>query len=210
MGIFSCKASWKYSSQGTAIFLAIAPGFLSTSLESCTSSGGPGGFRWRAAGGELCALRSQPPSRLWLPGQPTTQHSVACLRPGASILGGRGREQALPLPEAALTPSLNWGAARRRWVPQPKIYLLGAPCLVKPLSGWVGWNASIMAACSVVPFKRILIGRPLFARSWAGSFTPWQDAEGLLCCSSLKVNSLCWGWGYPGQVSWSPQPGEGD
>lgn len=62
--------------------------------------------------------RRQPPSRPGLPRQPPTQHSIAWLRPRESTPEGRGRrlkrgERPLPLPEKALTLSLNWGAEER-------------------------------------------------------------------------------------------------
>lgn len=71
------------------------------------------------------------------------------------------RECALPIPERALAPNLNWGAVRRRWVPR---------CTVPgQASSWLGEIARLYRGCTLsCLFKRIIIGHLLFARFGAG------------------------------------------
>lgn len=135
--------------------------------------------------------------------QATINATFHCLAEAQEIHPRREREglpggqQPLPLP-GALTPRLNWGARGEDVGPLAK----NSPLLVTHvwsglfLDGWDGtsltWLCAQMSA---------IIGHPLLARSWVGSLTPLQGAEGLPCSSPLRVHFLCWEWGSPGHAS---------
>lgn len=148
--------------------LQLSRGFLSTRQESCARSEGPGGFGLRAAWQQ--ALELQEGSHLAGPGcrgnqahnipLPARDRGHPSWEGGSEVPGQPGREHALPISERALTPNLNWGAVRRRWVPR---------CAVPgQASSWLGGIGCLYRGCTLsCLFKRIIIGHLLFARSGA-------------------------------------------
>lgn len=126
-------------------------------------------------------------------------------RPGGEREGTAGKGAASALSGGGFNSQSKLGCSGEDTGPfSQESTPLVAPCLVKPLPGWVGWGLTQVLVCSGVHSEENY-WVPTVCQVLAGAKT-WQYAEGLPCSSPLRVHSLCWGWGYPGHVSRSPRP----
>lgn len=167
-GSFPCKASRKYSSQDTAILLAIAPAFLlpgpsSAEAERVLGVSGGGECRQRVRYSQEAATKQ---TRV---AQATTDTTFHCLAEAKGIHPGREREEAeergaAPAPSReGINSQSKLGCRGEDGSLGQEFTPLGDPCLVKPLPGWVGWGLTNVALCYAQ--MSTIIGHPLFARS---------------------------------------------
>lgn len=119
----SCKASRKYSSQGTAILLAIAPAFFPPA-GVLHKPRRPWGFCGAWCGSLLSSPRRQPPAGSGcLATNHTTFHCLAAawgIHPWREREGVAGKGAPLPLLERPVTPHQIGYAMERMGVPWPR------------------------------------------------------------------------------------------